>query len=54
MQTVVNSAGRGYGVKLWRLAAMVGFMMRDNEGEDLVDDRGDQKRGVERIKEEQA
>ena len=39
----MNSASRGYGVKLWRLAAMVGFMMRDDEGEDLVDG----KRGLE-------
>ena len=40
VRTVVNSAGRGYGLKLWRLAAMVGFMMRDNEGEDLLDGKG--------------
>ena len=36
----MNSAGRGYGVKLWRLAAMVGFMMGDDEGEDVVDGKG--------------
>ena len=40
MQTVVNSAGRGYGVKLWRLAAMMGFMMMDDEGEELKDGKG--------------
>ena len=36
----MNSVGHGYGVKLWRLAAMVGFMMRDDEGEELVDEKG--------------
>ena len=50
----MNSAGRGYGVKFLRWVAMVGLRMGDDEGEDLVDDRGDRKRGVERIEEEQA
>ena len=50
----MNSDGRGYGMKLLRWAAMVGLRMGDDEGEDLVDDRGDRKRGVERIEEEQA
>ena len=36
----MNSAGCDYGVKLWRLAAMVGFMMRDDEGEELKDGKG--------------
>ena len=54
MQTVVNSDGRGYGMKLLRWAAMVGLRMGDDEGEDLVDGKGDRKRGVERIEEEEA
>ena len=36
----MNSARCDYGVKLWRLAAMVGFMMRYDDGEDLVDGKG--------------
>ena len=36
----MNSAGRGYGVKLLRWAAMVGLRMGDDEGEDLVDGNG--------------
>ena len=40
MRTVVNSNGRGYGMKLWRWAAMVGLMMRDDEGEELKDGKG--------------
>ena len=36
----MNSVGHGYGVKLWRLVAMVGFMMRYDEREDLVDGKG--------------
>ena len=36
----MNSNGHGYGMKLWRWAAMVGFMMGDDEGEDLVDGKG--------------
>ena len=36
----MNSDGRGYGMKLWRWAAMVGLMMGDDEGEDLVDGKG--------------
>ena len=36
----MNSAGRGYGVKLLRLAAMVGLRMGDDEGEDPVDGQG--------------
>ena len=34
---VLNSDGRGYGMKLLRWAAMVGLRMGDDEGEDLVD-----------------
>ena len=40
MQTVVNSDGRGYGMKLLRWAAMVGLRMGDDEGVDLVDGKG--------------
>ena len=36
----MNSAGRGYGVKLWRLAAMVGLRMSDDEGKELKDGKG--------------
>ena len=36
----MNSNGRGYGMKLWRWAAMVGLMMRDDEGEELMYGKG--------------
>ena len=38
--TVVNSEGRGYGVELWRWAAMVVLRMRDDEGDELKDWNG--------------
>ena len=37
---MVNSEGRGYGVELWRWAAMVVLRMRDDEGEVLKDGNG--------------
>ena len=50
--TVVNSVGHGYGVELWRWAAMVvgewGMMKKKGLRKGL----GDRKRGVERNEEE--
>ena len=37
---MVNSEGRGYGVKLWGWAAMVVLRMGDDEGEELKDGNG--------------
>ena len=37
MWSVVNSEGRGYGVKLWGWAAMVVLRMGNDEGEELKD-----------------
>ena len=36
----MNRDGRGYGMKLWRWAAMVGLGTGNDEGEDLVDGMG--------------
>ena len=38
--TVVNSEGRGYGVKLWGWAAMVVLRMGNDEEEELKDGNG--------------
>lgn len=50
----MNSDGCGYGVRLLKWAAMVGLGTGNDEGEDLMDGKGDRKRGIERIEEEQA
>ena len=36
----MNRDGRGYGMKLWRWAAMVVLRMGDDEGEELKDGKG--------------